>query len=520
LSGQKPIIEALSPSVGLPGDTLLITGRNFGAERDRSSVSIAGSLPTSGNYEEWTDTHISLQIPEGTKSGLVYVQTQSGRSRGVLFTNKTQVPEILEGPSAPGMPFIADFGPASGSVGSIVTFSGTNFGLDRDEARVYFTWDAGERPANLESSDFSRVIPATDLDFDYIGWTDREVRVKVPDGAASGNVFIVTARGRSNSVYFEVEEPVGFKVLRRRRTYSLESRVDIGGIVSAAGDNNLYIWLPRVSEGFQQREIQIIERSRDPLFENIKGLSLYQFSNLTGGERHSIKINLFFDRYAVETQITSSRSIPGYERENDFYRYYTSADFLIPSEEPLVTDIARNAVGREKNPYNIAARIYRRVITVLEPESGPLMVPAQTGLETGVGGPFTYAVLMTAMFRTSGIPARIVSGYLVDGTFKTIRHYWGEFYIQSLGWVPADPFLGEGSEEDQEYYFGSLDNTHFSVSRGIADIAPITPYGNKMYFENAGIDKLYSLQNIYEESTGDLSSYVTTWYDMDVIGIY
>jgi len=47
-----------------------------------------------------------------------------------------------------------------------------------------------------------------------------------------------------------------------------------------------------------------------------------------------------------------------------------------------------------------------------------------------------YAVLMTAMVRSIGIPARMVTGYTKDGF-----HAWIEVHIESTGWERRDPTI-------------------------------------------------------------------------------
>lgn len=483
-------------------------------------MSIAGTVPTSRNYEEWTDSHISMQIPEGTKSGLVYVNTPGGRSEGVLFTNKSQVPDLPEDSASPGMPLISGISPESGAVGEIIRLQGSDFGVNRDAGQVYFTWNSGEKPANLETSDFSLVLPAAELDYDYLRWADKEITVKVPDGATSGNVFVVTSKGRSNSLYFEVEQPVGIKILRRRRTYSLETGVSIRNIIASGSENGLYIWVPRVFEGPEQRELEITARSMEPRFDNVNGLSLFHLEGLSGEESYDIKESFLLDRYAVETQVISVRAIPPYDSGGAFFRNYTRPDPTAPADEKPVADAAGTAVARENNPYNKAARVYRRVLALLESDENLRFVPAVEGLESGAGDAYTYASLMTGMLRAVDIPARVVAGCIIEETRNAKRHYWCEFFIQDFGWIPADPYLGDLSPEDQEYYFGNIDNRHVSFSKGLVDVPPMTPYGEKVSFGDAGYDKLYSLQKIYEESVGDLLSYSTSWYDVTVIGIY
>ena len=54
ITGKKkktePVIESLTPSVGSPGDIVVINGKNFGDTRDMSYVEFAGSKLTASAY--------------------------------------------------------------------------------------------------------------------------------------------------------------------------------------------------------------------------------------------------------------------------------------------------------------------------------------------------------------------------------------------------------------------------------------------------------------------------------------
>jgi len=92
LVGRPPQVDSITPTSGKPGDVMIITGRYFGASRATSEVRISGVSPTSSDYVEWTDTRISVTIPDEATSGIVYVITRNGRSGGLLFINRDQIP--------------------------------------------------------------------------------------------------------------------------------------------------------------------------------------------------------------------------------------------------------------------------------------------------------------------------------------------------------------------------------------------------------------------------------------------
>ena len=73
---------------------------------------------------------------------------------------------------------------------------------------------------------------------------------------------------------------------------------------------------------------------------------------------------------------------------------------------------------------------------------------ALSGRKTGRGVCTEFSGVFVALCRANGIPARIVSGYWpqkdftagVETTFESsARHSWAEFYVPTVGWVPAEP---------------------------------------------------------------------------------
>ncbi|MEW6555052.1 MAG: IPT/TIG domain-containing protein [Actinomycetota bacterium] len=83
-------------------------------------------------------------------------------------------------------PSIAAINPTSGSAGTVVTITGSRFGASRGS---------------------SYVALGQEIAVDYLEWTDTRIRCRVPAGALSGMVTVVTPDGESNGVNFVVELP-------------------------------------------------------------------------------------------------------------------------------------------------------------------------------------------------------------------------------------------------------------------------------------------------------------------------
>jgi HEAT repeat protein len=66
-----------------------------------------------------------------------------------------------------------------------------------------------------------------------------------------------------------------------------------------------------------------------------------------------------------------------------------------------------------------------------------------------------------ALCRSAGVPARVVSGFLVRGageaSIDSITHRWAEFYAPRFGWVPVDPSRGVANTGIVGDFFGHTD---------------------------------------------------------------
>jgi transglutaminase-like putative cysteine protease len=526
MTGRPPLIESITPKIGYPSEVMVITGRFFGEERNGAEVVIAGRTPVSSDYLEWNENRISLRIPDDAVSGMVRVITKNGKSAGILFTNRQQIPVVLSGPGEPGQPYIQGVDPPGGPVGTLLTISGMNFGLQRGISRVRFAWVTGDSTRSVgaegEASTGSS-LPAVEYDLDYDQWSDREIRVRIPDGASSGAVLVTTDKGQSNAVYVEVEGQVGTKLFPEKRTYSVQYAIEVKDVVRS-GPGSLYLWVPKVLEAPEQRKIQLVSQDPEPLFDDVNGVKLFKLEDPEAGRTYRVVQNFMVDRYSVETQVNIGRVPNEYDTSRRLYKRFTSAESLIPSEDKRIRELGAAIVGRERNPYRKAIALYNWVIRRLEP------VPESTERDivavvdgSRQGSAYVYALLFCALARSTGVPARPVAGYLIDRDLRTSRHYWAEFYVESVGWIPVDPILGEGKirvslppeVNPGQYYFGNLDFNHLALSKGVVSLSQMEPSGRTIRRQD-----IPSLQDIHEEAGGGVDSYTASWEDLTVLGIY
>jgi len=524
IAGRPPVVESITPRIGYPKDVMVITGRFFGKSRGGGEVVVGGSPLVSGDYLEWKDNQISLRIPEDASSGLVRVITKKGKSRGILFTNREQVPVVVTGPVKAGEPYIRGIDPLSGSVGSLLSLSGMNFGQDRGGSRVMFTRVASESDKDSEGEGGS-LLPALEFDQDYEAWSDREIQVRIPDGASSGHLLVVTEKGRSNALYVEGGGAAGAKLFPQKRTYALQYAIEVRG-VSAETPNCLYLWVPKPQETPEQRGIQLITQEPEPMYEDVRGVKLVRLLDVAPGRSYRVDQSYMVERYSVETKVNVGRVPLNYDTSTKLYKRYTVDEPLVPAAAEAVRKQARSAVGAERNPYRKARALYEYLVNRLEPLEGAGGERAGDplgALESRRGGAYGYAVLFCALARAEGVPARPVAGYLLERGGGTARHYWAEFYLETVGWIPVDPFLAEGRVRTslpagvsaRSYYFGNLDFDRITFSKGLIELNAMDPQGRAV--RRAEIP---SLQAVHEEASGGLSSYSAYWSDLQVTGVY
>ena len=522
LAGRPPVVDAITPTAGKAGEVMIITGRWFG--RERGEVRIAGISPTSSDYSEWNDTRISVTIPEEAGSGLVHVVTSNGASRGLLFINADDIPVLASGPGKAGEPWVTAIEPLAAKVGDTITISGMNFGLEKGASEVYFAWTGGAGTAAAVSSDLGQLAPARDYNLDYRSWSDREIVLRVPDGAASGNVLVTTDKGRSNSVYFETLAGAGLKFFSRPRTTTVQYGVSVHA-VAASGGNTLFLWLPRVIQAPEQRKIQLVRQTPEPVVGDHNNVALFRLENLVRGDREDVVFGFMYERYQVETQVSAAKVPLTYEAAADLAARFTAADELVPAA-PEIAKAAATAVGAEKNPYLKARRIYEWMLNLLSRAPTGRTADAVAALKTKRGDAFAYSSLYCALLRAAKVPSRMVAGALVGDTGQpTLPHWWDEFYIETIGWIPVDPLLGDedlgvGLPADPEverraFYFGNLDNRHLTFSKGVEEVSRMAPDGRAV--RRADFPWLV---NVHEEAVGGLTSWTTTFDGVEVTGVY
>ncbi len=235
-------VTSITPAKAKVGDEVMIQGLDFPAEEGHVAFNGSDAFGISA----WTETLISVEVPEGARNGKVSVVAKDTLvSNGVDFTVIPDIVEII---------------PSSAKTGEEITIKGQGFGDTLSTNRVTFhttsvskftkwtneeivlnvPWDAESGKVRVKAGsetssgvDFdviphiSRVNPTTAKVGDkvtlsgsgfgsnqgssvvsfngadagvYIYWTTKTIELLVPSGAQSGKVFVTVDGNKSNEV--------------------------------------------------------------------------------------------------------------------------------------------------------------------------------------------------------------------------------------------------------------------------------------------------------------------------------
>jgi hypothetical protein len=519
-SEEPPVIASIHPRIGIMGEVLTIRGENFGNRRDESYVTIAGAAPTSFSYLNWQDDLITLRLPEFGDSGLVYVHVGGKKSNGALFSNAAAIPKPVRGQDMGFGPRITSVEPPAGAAGALITITGSGFGSSRERGGVYFSWDAESGSAAPVEARTPESVEVSEADFGYELWSEREIRVRVPDGAISGNMSVRTLRGNSRPVFFEVSGKPGVKTFRDKRSYTISYSVDLQ-IREAGKPNVLYLWVPQPASSAAQRNISLLSRNPEPFVENYRETILFQLNNLSSRSKQSVSVSWVVDVYSQETSVKAQAIRE--DGDSPVKSIHIQPSPLIPADNPQIKAQAAVLIGRERNPYLKARRIYEWLISEVDIQTGPLPGGALEALRNKKADSYMAALLFCSLAKAAGVPSLPAAGVLVDRNRRTSRHYWAEFWIDGFGWIPLDPALGAGAapelfhrrDDAADWYFGNLDNQRITFSRGQTVLSQMDPRGR-----TAVHPRSYALQNLWEEAAGGLESYSSLWGDVTITGMY
>lgn len=520
----QPYIAQISPNVAQKGDVVVISGKHFGTGgKVNDFIEIAGNRLTHSSYLEWTDTQIKIQIPSNIEDGLVFVTANGNKSNEDFFANAQTIPQKPTQTLAFSEPIITAVSPKDFVIGQSITISGANFGLRAGKACVIFDSVLNE-DGNMQES----IIPQTEITYEY--WDDSQIILKVPDGATTGHITVQTTKGKSSPTQFTLDTKAGTKSYNKKRTYLMQIALDVDNTM-AKDDSTLTLHLPCPLLSSVQPTVELTDIKPAPLLKDYNTANVQQINiakDATTKARFSQ--NFAVDVFETNTKIIETKVLDYADKSDNFYKTYTNFDELVPSNNKTIIALSQSIIGTKTNPYTKAKLIYNYMVQNYKiapntTEKQDLLQALQKGekeLE-----PYNLCMLYCALLRSAKVVAVPIAGLLIDENLKAVSHWWTQFFIQGVGWIPTDISLGMGMKYNgfkskeatnfnaASYYFCNLDAQHIAFSKGVVTCPPVA-VTNKIVRHT----RLYSFQPIWEEASNDTIKYSILWNTPIILGIY
>lgn len=213
------------------------------------------------------------------------------------------------------------------------------------------------------------------------------------------------------------------------------------GIPSSAPPQ-LYVWSTGITKRPNQTvlELEMSGPMPDDIYyewENDNQIFFWDLSDEIMKQRDIvIRRHIQIESYELLSLIDADRVAP-YEGSERNYEFYTKSE-RYERLTPRIHDQAARIIGHEKNPYLKARLIQGWVNQNMRYQYPPDHRGASSALSSLRGDSGQYADLFVALCRASGVPARMVAGFMSKNGESLSSHIWAEFWLPQYGWIPAD----------------------------------------------------------------------------------
>jgi hypothetical protein len=155
------------------------------------------------------------------------------------------------------------------------------------------------------------------------------------------------------------------------------------------------------------------------------------------------------------------------------------ANSWVQSDAPEIVAAAKQAAGDLRDPWQTALAL-ERYTKARMPHANYTRAfdTALEALRSGAGDCSEHAVLLTALARARGIPARAAIGLVYqNGTF--LYHMWVELFVDGR-WIPVDAMFAQGGISAA---YLKLGHTSLQGAGALASLLPITQVAGQLSIE-------------------------------------
>jgi len=144
-----PTISAFSPQTAAVGETVTITGTNFGTDINFVAVTFGGSVAT--KPKTVTATSIAVIVPADAQTGKIGISVNGGTVVNSPSNFTLKAPSIT----------ISAISPKTVTTDDVLKITGTQFGTNVNNVLVYFNrvGDTGLKPATVTPTEITVIVP-------------------------------------------------------------------------------------------------------------------------------------------------------------------------------------------------------------------------------------------------------------------------------------------------------------------------------------------------------------------------
>ena len=194
------------------------------------------------------------------------------------------------------------------------------------------------------------------------------------------------------------------------------------------------------------------------------------FSQSFNGEGTNNNLNGTFLVKKTPVTLDKPNRFPPFNLSDEF-KQYLNPQTGIESNNEYIINKSQEITWKSRDSVIAADKICAWIKDNVK--SGMSMPSAQTAFLSGTGNPESKAMLMTAMCRAVGLPAKMAGGLIFEkGDF--LPGYWCEVYIENNGWLPYNTENGtQGIDSARIYLYEFGDITSLKIEN--VDFLPQPP---------------------------------------------
>jgi hypothetical protein len=208
----------------------------------------------------------------------------------------------------------------------------------------------------------------------------------------------------------------------------------------------------------------------------VSGIPIAKIKELPFDGGNQTLLDIKDDHAVIQTRslvFTEEKAIP-FPVEGEECAEYLASTLFCQSDDPDIEEVAKTIVGDEQNAWAAAKKIAEWVSQKMEPNYDVGFASAKEILENRQGDCSEFTVLMVALCRSVGIPARAAVGVMYgQGIFA--YHMWPEVYVGD--WVALDAKWLAIDKQSGEYY---TDATHIKLGDSALDEGIFQEMGKAM----------------------------------------